>query len=217
MTDLRSSSVSSIYEDASFTNQIDSFINEEKGMKSYLIFQKEGENKNNGIENGCLLKDFKEKVVGVIKEDYNDDNDFFLREFNLIEVKSKGVDENDRLFKGGVIQIQKIKCEEEQLWVGKFNHSSKYFATGGKTGVLTVWKFLSIKDSLDIYTTQNVNHLSKTPKLFSIFSKIPRIKYTALINWTLSIWIGAVKIVILLSASLWIVEQFCVMLNKMRR
>ena len=64
---------------------------------------------------------------------------------------SKGYDSKKINFQNELIELQKFQADSEQIWVASLDHLHNFLATGGKSGVLKIWKMNTLKDDNDKY------------------------------------------------------------------
>ena len=77
---------------------------------------------------------------------------FLKSKFNFIKsYTSKGFDSKKINFQNELLELQNFKADSEQIWVAIFDNSHNYLATGGKTGVLKIWKMITLLDDNNKY------------------------------------------------------------------
>ena len=64
---------------------------------------------------------------------------------------SKGFDSKKIKFQNELMELQNFKADSEQIWVASLDHLHNYLATGGKSGVLKIWKMNTLEDDNDKY------------------------------------------------------------------
>ena len=78
--------------------------------------------------------------------------------YNLITPYiSKGFDQKKINFQYELIELQKFKADAEQIWVTAFDYSFNYLATGGRSGVLKIWKINTLLDDENKYIKSIIN------------------------------------------------------------
>ena len=83
---------------------------------------------------------------------------FLKLNYNLITPYiSKGFDQNKINFQYELIELQKFKADAEQIWVTSFDYSFNYLATGGRSGVLKIWKINTLLDDENKYIKSIIN------------------------------------------------------------
>ena len=85
---------------------------------------------------------------------YNDNKSllFLKLNYNLISpYTSKGFDKKKINFQNELIELQNFKADSEQIWVASIDYSYNYIATGGKSGVVKIWKINTIIDDENKY------------------------------------------------------------------
>ena len=72
--------------------------------------------------------------------------------YNLISTyASKGFDKKKINFQNELIELQKFKADSEQIWVAVLDMTKNYLATGGKSGVLKIWRINTMKEDENKY------------------------------------------------------------------
>ena len=85
---------------------------------------------------------------------YNDNKSllFLKLNYNLITPYiSKGFDKKKINFQNELIELQNFKADSEQIWVASIDTTYNYLATGGKSGVLKIWKINTMLDDENKY------------------------------------------------------------------
>ena len=85
---------------------------------------------------------------------YNDNKSllFLKLNYNLITPYiSKGFDKKKINFQNELIELQNFKADSEQIWVASIDSTYNYLATGGKSGVLKIWKINTMLDDENKY------------------------------------------------------------------
>ena len=77
---------------------------------------------------------------------------FLKLHYNLLSTyMTKGFDKNKINFQNELIELQKFKADSEQIWVASLDVTKNYLATGGKSGVLKIWKINTMQDDHNKY------------------------------------------------------------------
>ena len=77
---------------------------------------------------------------------------FLKLHYNLLSTyMTKGFDKNKINFQNELIELQKFKADSEQIWVASLDITKNYLATGGKSGVLQIWKIITMQDDHNKY------------------------------------------------------------------
>jgi WD40 repeat protein len=77
---------------------------------------------------------------------------FLKSKYNFIKpYTSKGFDSKKINFQNELIELQKFKADSEQIWVASLDNFHNYLATGGKSGVLKIWKINTLQDDNNKY------------------------------------------------------------------
>ena len=77
---------------------------------------------------------------------------FLKLHYNLLSTyMTKGFDKNKINFQNELIELQKFKADSEQIWVASLDSTKNYLATGGKSGVLKIWKINTMQDDHNKY------------------------------------------------------------------
>ena len=72
--------------------------------------------------------------------------------YNLISTfMTKGFDKKRINFQNELIELQKFKADSEQIWVTALDITKNYLATGGKSGVLKIWRINTMMDDHNKY------------------------------------------------------------------
>ena len=106
----------------------------------------------NNISNSLLNLKQKEptnKSLLFLKSKY-----YFIKTYT-----SQGFSQKKINFQNELIELQKFKADSEQIWVASLDKEHNYLATGGKSGVLKIWKMNTLIDD---------NNKYNNPFLFSI-------------------------------------------------
>ena len=85
---------------------------------------------------------------------YNDNKSllYLKLHYNLISTYlSKGFDKKNINFQNELIELQKFKADSEQIWVAILDITKSYLATGGKSGVLKIWRINTMEDDENKY------------------------------------------------------------------
>jgi WD40 repeat protein len=101
------------------------------------------ENNYNNYNNSLKAK-FKKslnKSLFYLKSKYN-----FLKPY-----RSKGFDSKKINFQNDLLELQNFKADSEQIWVASLDKNHNYLATGGKSGVVKIWKMNTIQDDDNKY------------------------------------------------------------------
>ena len=88
------------------------------------------------------------------KKKYNDNKSllFLKLHYNLISTyTSKGFDKKKINFQNELVELQKFKADSEQIWIAVLDVTKNYLATGGKSGVVKIWKINNISDDENKY------------------------------------------------------------------
>ena len=77
---------------------------------------------------------------------------FLKLHYNLLSTyMTKGFDKNKINFQNELIELQKFKADSEQIWVASLDVTKNYLATGGKSGILKIWKINTMQDDHNKY------------------------------------------------------------------
>ena len=102
---------------------------------------------NNNINNNynsSLKINFKKttnKSLYFLKSQYN-----FIKSYT-----SKMFDSKKKNLQNELLQLQNFKADSEQIWVASLDNSHNYLATGGKSGVVKIWKMNTLQDDDNKY------------------------------------------------------------------
>ena len=138
-----------LFTDSSFIESSEKFksvIDEEKIEIPKLL--------NNAIKNSKVPLLNLNINLKISKKKYNENKSllFLKLNYNLISTyMSKGFDKKRINFQNELIELQKFKVDSEQIWVAAFDVEKNYLATGGKTGVLKIWRINSMLDDRNKY------------------------------------------------------------------
>ena len=95
---------------------------------------------NNNINNYSILNLGQNKSI-------NKSLLFLKSNYKLIKTyTSQGFNIKKRNFQNELLQLQNFKADSEQIWVAVLDSSHNFLATGGKSGVLKIWKMNSLID-----------------------------------------------------------------------
>ena len=93
---------------------------------------------NNNINNYSILNLGQNKSI-------NKSLLFLKSNYKLIKTyTSQGFNIKKRNFQNELLQLQNFKADSEQIWVAVLDSSHNFLATGGKSGVLKIWKMNSL-------------------------------------------------------------------------
>ena len=98
----------------------------------------------NNISNSILNLKQKEptnKSLLFLKSKY-----YFIKAYT-----SQGFSQKKINFQNELIELQKFKADSEQIWVASLDKDHNYLATGGKSGVLKIWKMNTLIDDNNKY------------------------------------------------------------------
>ena len=138
-----------LFTDSSFIESSEKFksvIDEEKIEIPKLL--------NNAIQNSKVPLLNLNINLKTSKKKYNENKSllFLKLNYNLISTyMSKGFDKKRINFQNELIELQKFKVDSEQIWVAAFDVEKNYLATGGKTGVLKIWRINTMLDDRNKY------------------------------------------------------------------
>ena len=109
---------------------------------------------NNAIKNSKVpLLDLNINLK-ISNKKYNENKSllFLKLNYNLISTyMTKGFDKKRINFQNELVELQKFKVDSEQIWVAAFDVNKNYLATGGKTGVLKIWRINTMLDDQNKY------------------------------------------------------------------
>ena len=128
------------------TQQIKSQIQDENIEIPKLI--------NNAIKNSYVPLLNLNINLHLSKKKYNENKSllFLKLHYNLISTyTSKGFDKKKINFQNELIELQNFKADSEQIWSAVLDTTKNYLATGGKSGVLKIWKIRTILDDQNKY------------------------------------------------------------------
>ena len=138
-----------LFTDSSFIESSEKFksvIDEEKIEIPKLL--------NNAIKNSKVPLLNLNINLKISKKKYNENKSllFLKLNYNLISTyMSKGFDKKRINFQNELIELQKFKVDSEQIWIATFDIDKNYLATGGKTGVLKIWRINTMLDDQNKY------------------------------------------------------------------
>lgn len=122
----------------SLNTNINSLLNEKIEIPKLL------NNTINNISNSILNLSQKEptnKSLLFLKSKY-----YFIKAYT-----SQGFNQKKKNFQNELIELQKYKADSEQIWVASLDKEHNYLGTGGKSGVLKIWKMNTLKDDYNKY------------------------------------------------------------------
>ena len=138
-----------LFTDSSFIESSEKFksvIDEEKIEIPKLL--------NNAIKNSKVpLLDLNINLK-ISNKKYNENKSllFLKLNYNLISTyMTKGFDKKRINFQNELVELQKFKVDSEQIWIATFDIDKNYLATGGKTGVLKIWRINTMLDDQNKY------------------------------------------------------------------
>ena len=77
---------------------------------------------------------------------------FLKSKYNFIKPNcSQGFDSKKKNFQNDLLELQKFKADSEQIWVAVLDNDHKFLATGGRSGVLKIWKMNTLWDDNNKY------------------------------------------------------------------
>ena len=83
---------------------------------------------------------------------------FLKLNYNLITpYTSKGFDKKKLNFQNELIELQNFKADTEQIWVASIDYTNNYLATGGKNGIVKIWKINTMIDDENKYIKSILN------------------------------------------------------------
>ena len=138
-----------LFTDSSFiesSEKYKSVIDEEKIEIPKLL--------NNAIKNSKVPLLNLNINLKISNKKYNENKSllFLKLNYNLISTyMTKGFDKKRINFQNELIELQKFKVDSEQIWVAAFDVEKNYLATGGKTGVLKIWRINTMLDDRNKY------------------------------------------------------------------
>ena len=138
-----------LFTDSSFiesSEKYKSVIDEEKIEIPKLL--------NNAIKNSKVPLLNLNINLKISKKKYNENKSllFLKLNYNLISTyMTKGFDKKRINFQNELVELQKFKVDSEQIWVAAFDINRNYLATGGKTGVLKIWRINTMLDDQNKY------------------------------------------------------------------
>lgn len=138
-----------LFTDSSFIESSEKFrsvIDEEKIEIPKLL--------NNAIKNSKVPLLNLNINLKISNKKYNENKSllFLKLNYNLISTyMTKGFDKKRINFQNELIELQKFKVDSEQIWVAAFDVEKNYLATGGKTGVLKIWRINTMLDDQNKY------------------------------------------------------------------
>ena len=124
--------------------------------------------------------------VNLSNKKYNENKSllFLKLHYNLISTYiTKGFDKKRINFQNELIELQKFQAESEQIWVASLDNTNNYLATGGKSGVLKIWRINNMLDDQNKYINNilfkntNLNEEEKKSFLNIIDESIYKIYY----------------------------------------
>lgn len=138
-----------LFTDSSFIESSEKFksvIDEEKIEIPKLL--------NNAIKNSKVPLLNLNINLKISNKKYNDNKSllFLKLNYNLISTyMTKGFDKKRINFQNELVELQKFKVDSEQIWVAALDVDKNYLATGGKTGVLKIWRINTMLDDQNKY------------------------------------------------------------------
>ena len=138
-----------LFTDSSFIESSEKFksvIDEEKIEIPKLL--------NNAIKNSKVPLLNLNINLKISKKKYNENKSllFLKLNYNLISTyMTKGFDKKRINFQNELVELQKFKVDSEQIWIATFDIDKNYLATGGKTGVLKIWRINTMLDDQNKY------------------------------------------------------------------
>ena len=60
-------------------------------------------------------------------------------------------------FQNELIELQNFKADTEQIWVASLDYTNTYLATGGKNGIVKIWKINTMIDDENKYIKSILN------------------------------------------------------------
>ena len=138
-----------LFTDSSFIESSEKFksvIDEEKIEIPKLL--------NNAIKNSKVPLLNLNINLKISNKKYNENKSllFLKLNYNLISTyMTKGFDKKRINFQNELVELQKFKVDSEQIWVAAFDVEKNYLATGGKTGVLKIWRINTMLDDQNKY------------------------------------------------------------------
>jgi len=138
-----------LFTDSSFIESSEKFksvIDEEKIEIPKLL--------NNAIKNSKVPLLNLNINLKISNKKYNENKSllFLKLNYNLISTyMTKGFDKKRINFQNELVELQKFKVDSEQIWIATFDIDKNYLATGGKTGVLKIWRINTMLDDQNKY------------------------------------------------------------------
>ena len=138
-----------LFTDSSFIESSEKFksvIDEEKIEIPKLL--------NNAIKNSKVPLLNLNINLKISNKKYNENKSllFLKLNYNLISTyMTKGFDKKRINFQNELVELQKFKVDSEQIWVAALDVDKNYLATGGKTGVLKIWRINTMLDDQNKY------------------------------------------------------------------
>ena len=138
-----------LFTDSSFiesSEKYKSVIDEEKIEIPKLL--------NNAIKNSKVPLLNLNINLKISNKKYNENKSllFLKLNYNLISTyMTKGFDKKRINFQNELVELQKFKVDSEQIWVAALDVDKNYLATGGKTGVLKIWRINTMLDDQNKY------------------------------------------------------------------
>ena len=93
---------------------------------------------------------------------YNENKSLLFLKLNynfIIPYTSKNFDKKKLIlnFQNELIELQNFKADTEQIWVVSLDYTSNYIATGGKNGIVKIWKINTMIDDENKYIKSFIN------------------------------------------------------------
>ena len=95
-----------------------------------------------------------------LSKKYNENKSllFLKLNYNLITpYTSKGFDKKKLNFQNELIELQNFKADTEQIWVVSLDYTNNYLATGGKNGIVKIWKINTMIDDENKFIKSFIN------------------------------------------------------------
>ena len=98
--------------------------------------------------------------LNLSNKNYNENKSllFLKLNYNLITpYTSKAFDKKKLNFQNELIELQNFKADTEQIWVASLDYTNTYLATGGKNGIVKIWKINTMIDDENKYIKSILN------------------------------------------------------------
>ena len=104
------------------------------------------------VINQTLENYYKNSLKIKFKKSINKSLIYLQSKYNFIKpYTSKGFNSKKINFQNELLELQNFKADSEQIWVASLDKNHNYLATGGKSGVVKIWKMNTLQDDDNKY------------------------------------------------------------------